>query len=412
MTASVPDLNGVRANLAFSCEHEATRLPRLDVQAEHLFAYGRYLNRKDGDKDFNEIARYYRIAAAYGHYKANHSLQLIVSQGFAESPDSVGEVLGLAEQLVQQGVPGGYYDIGHYLEIGYGFKRDTEMSLRYFRKAADLGSPEGQYYVAEVLSPHDRAPDIAKQMYACAADQGHDRAALSLGLLLQLGEKQYAKAVQFFQRGVEAGNSMSASMLAMGFDGASPDGTVGDLALQNDPERARRYRAIEDFLDARESRNPKIPDIERIVPLPPEKLPPWDGTFAWQKQEDRAIAPQRPSEEVIRRMAKDRNLDPATGLPNPPEKKGDAAGRVPLGATLRAFEHCPETGVWKAFPPTGYVSTNADRFFRKGDKFPLIDVKEPRKMAVLDSLLGARRITVDGDWRLISYGDNETGSSG
>src|SRR5215469_3740269 len=186
VTVSVPALDGVQANLAFTCTHEADRLPPLDAQADSLFAYGRYLNKRDGEKDFNEIARYYRIAAAHDHYKANHSLQLLVSQGLAGSPDRVGEVLGLAEKLIKQGVPGGYYDIGHYLELGYGLTRNIEMSLRYFRKAADLGNPEAQYYVADLLEPHDKAPQIAKQMYACAADQGHGEAAVSLAILCNL----------------------------------------------------------------------------------------------------------------------------------------------------------------------------------------------------------------------------------
>src|SRR5215469_3049974 len=191
MTTSVPDLKSVRANLAFTCAHEAEHLPSLDSQVDSLFAYGRYLNKRDGEKDFNEVARYYRIAAAHDHYKANHSLQLLVSQGLVDSPDRVGEVLGLAEELIKQGVPGGYYDIGHYLELGYGLKHDAEMSLRYFRKAADFGNPDGQFYVAELLSPHDEAPEIAKQMYACAADQGHGEAALTLGLILQVERQHY-----------------------------------------------------------------------------------------------------------------------------------------------------------------------------------------------------------------------------
>lgn len=42
---------------------------------------------KEGSKDFNDIARYYRIAAAPGH-KANQNAQLLISQALADSPDS------------------------------------------------------------------------------------------------------------------------------------------------------------------------------------------------------------------------------------------------------------------------------------------------------------------------------------
>src|ERR1700733_11606810 len=86
--ASLPDMSAVRANLAFTCTREEDHLPSVDPQADTLFQYARYLQKKDGPKDFNDIARYYRIAAAHGHYKANHNAQLLVSQGLANSPDA------------------------------------------------------------------------------------------------------------------------------------------------------------------------------------------------------------------------------------------------------------------------------------------------------------------------------------
>ncbi len=197
---SLPDMSAVRANLAFTCVHEADHLPPLDPEADQLFQYGRYLQKKDGPKNFNEVARYYRIAAAHGHYKANNNLQGLVSQGIAESPDAPKETIDLAAQLVKQGIPGGYYDIGHYLELGYGLKQDAEMALRYIRKAADLGNADAQYYVGKLLAPIDRAPTIARQMRQCATGQGHGEAAVELGIDLQT-DKLYPDAAKAFQQG-------------------------------------------------------------------------------------------------------------------------------------------------------------------------------------------------------------------
>ncbi|WP_306426907.1 MULTISPECIES: hypothetical protein [Burkholderia] len=67
----LPELNSVHTNLAFTCTHEADHLPSLDPKADELFQYARYLQKKSGPKDFDDIVRYYRIAAAYGHYKGN-----------------------------------------------------------------------------------------------------------------------------------------------------------------------------------------------------------------------------------------------------------------------------------------------------------------------------------------------------
>ncbi|PTQ90862.1 hypothetical protein C8K18_13212 [Paraburkholderia sp. GV068] len=311
--ASLPDLSAVRANLAFTCVREADHLPPLDPDADQLFKYARWLQKQDGPKDFSDVARYYRIAAAHDHYKANTNLQALVSTGLADSPNAQTEAVDLAVQLVKQGVPGGYYDVAHYLELGYGLKQDSVTALRYFRKAADLGSPDAQYYLAEKLDPIDAAPAVALQMYRCAADQGHGKAATSLALD-RLTDKFYVEALRAFQQGVLAGNSQAASFMENGFKGPPPDDRLYYLAVPNDPERSRRYRAIRKFLDDNEGLNPKVPDVDQIVPLPPAQLPAWDGTFQWQKEQDAAKPPQKPAESLVAKLAREKNLDPATGL--------------------------------------------------------------------------------------------------
>ncbi|KFX80568.1 lipoprotein, partial [Ralstonia solanacearum] len=220
---------------------------QLDPEADQLFQYGRYLQKKEGPKNFNEVARYYRIAAAHGHYKANSNLQGLVSQGIAESPDAPKETIDLAAQLVNQGIPGGYYDIGHYLELGYGLKQDAEMALRYMRKAADLGSPDAQFYVGQKLAPIDNAPAIARQMHQCAADQGHSEAAFTLGMDLKT-DKIYPEAVRAFQKAAAAGSPQGALSLEAGFSGVSEGDNLSYIGVSEDVERARRYRLIRQFI--------------------------------------------------------------------------------------------------------------------------------------------------------------------
>jgi hypothetical protein len=43
------------------------------------------------------------------------------------------------------------------------------------------------------------------------------------------------------------------------------------------------------------------------------------------------------------------------------------------------------------------------RSFSKGDLLPLLDVYEPRALALLDSVLGKRRYTTDVIWKLVAY---------
>lgn len=403
------EMNAVRANLTFACVHESDRLPPLDSQADELFRYGLYLEMRTGPKDFNAAARYYRIAAAHGHYKANHNLQLLVSQGRADSPQPDKETIDLVEQLITAGVPGGYYDMGHYLELGYGVTQNAEKARRYFRKAADMGSPEAQAYVGKLLSAPEAAPDIARQMQRCAVDQGFGTAANELGIDLSTN-KLFSEAVQVFQNGVKAGDTLSALALEEGFKGPpEPDGLYY-LALRSDPERSRRYQLIGKFIDENDGLNPKVPDIDKIVPLPPAELPPWDGTFQWQREREAAVPPQRPSDELVDKLAKAKNLDPATGLPLPTagskasqaDDRTETRTRTLIGATARAGARCPESGVWCAqIRPE--LQADTMRSFSKGDLLPLLDVYEPRALALLDSVFGKRRYTTDVIWKLVSY---------
>nr|WP_134191857.1 DUF6396 domain-containing protein [Paraburkholderia rhizosphaerae] len=364
------DVGNVRANLAFTCTHEAVRLPVLNQDADALFRYGRYLQTRDGPKDFDEVARYYRIAAAHGHYKANHNVQQLVSQGMASSPDAPHEAVEWASQLVSESIPMGYYDIGYYLESGYGLKQNQELALKYIRKAADLGNADSQYYIAQLLAPHDRAPDIARQMLKCAADQGHGRAAYELGVDFQFNGK-VNDAAMAYQRGVAEGNSLAALNLENAYL-MPPEATEKFfLDLSKDAERSRRYHLIRNFLDRNQLSNPKVPDVDKIVPLPPAQLPPWDGTFEWERE--RANIPAKPSDELINQLAQEKNLDPATGLPlsgsSSKTSKVDELpkpARVALGTTIRAGAKCPESGIWCTQIRAGLRGETTQRF-RKGD---------------------------------------------
>jgi hypothetical protein len=284
------------------------------------------------------------------------------------------------------------------------------MARRFIRKAADLGNADAQYYVSNLLAPADMASEIAKQMRQCATDQGHGEAANALGINLQ-GNSLYPEAVKVFQKGVAAGDTTSASFLEHGFKGPPPSNRLYYLGLTNDPERSRRYKLIGKFIDANDGRNPKVPDIDQIVPLPPAKLPLWDGTFQWQKEQDAAVPPEKPSDELINRLSKAKNLDPATGLPlaalakaaeaNTPQ--ADVAS-LPLGTRMDSGERCPQSGVWCVQEAVGKLP-GARQSFAKGDILPPLIGHDPRLYAWMDDLLGVRQRSVAVTWELVAYSD-------
>ena len=303
------------SRLEFKCVHEHDSLPVLSQDADVLYRYGLYLEKRKGQKDYDEIARYYRIAAAHDHYKAATNLQFLLSTGQARSPDASKEVIDLAEFYIAQGIPGAYYDMAHYLELGYGVKQDVAASRSYFRRAADLGNPDAQYYIGRLLSYVPNTAETMLAMYQCAMEQGHRAAGRKYAIYSQ-GSELYQEALQGFQIAIRNGDDSSASQLASAFEGPPASDALYYLAVEQDDERVDRYNKISDFLTRHEHLGAKMPDLDDIVPLPPATLPEWDGTFQWKRERDSAV-PNIPSAELIEKLSAEKRLDPATGLPLP-----------------------------------------------------------------------------------------------
>lgn len=317
----LPDITAdLSRQVAFTCTHEAARVPARDPQADQLYKHARWLRKqnilKDDPAAYLPIERLLRIATAYGHDRANIELRDMLDKGLAVSADPANESIDLVQDLIKRGVPAGYYDMGWYLEHGYGVRRDAELAFKYYRMAADLGNPEAQYLVGDKLTDLGRAnPGIAKigwSMYRCAADQSHGKAAEFYAL--NLGDDGHVvEAMRYFQLAVASGSSMSALSMADAFSEEQHADPVWGLGQAADAERQRRYKRIQKFLSDYSYLNPKVPEINDIVPLPPAKLPPWDGKFKWVKDHEANVPPPLPSEARIVEMAKAKGLDPKTG---------------------------------------------------------------------------------------------------
>lgn len=300
--------------LEFECVHESERMPSVPPDAEPLYRYGLHLTQLKGPKDFDKAARYFRIAAAIGDSRAATNLQKLLSQGMTAAEHPARETINLVEEFMAQGIPGAFYDMGHYLELGYGLRQDVEAARYYFRRAADMGNPSAQYYVADMLARIGNVGDVAHSMMRCAMEQGHAEAAADVGTSEQI-RHNYTDAAFAYQAAVKAGDSASATVLAKAFSKDQQINAPDSFALGMDSERARRYRIIAGFIRRYEHVGGKVPDIDLIVPLPPAKLPEWDETFEWKRKRDAAVPPSPPSEELIARMCEEKGLDPATGWP-------------------------------------------------------------------------------------------------
>ena len=326
------------AALEFTCKKEVQ--PPLSEETQQLYNYALYHDLHNmwtgekGDEVWNGLARYYRIAAANGDYKANVRLQYLLNTGRINTDMPQTEVHNLNEELAKQLPATAYYNLYGYLDEDYGVRTEEGGKYAYLRKAADLGSREAQYTVAEMLEDIEDQNEseeafkyrmsIAKDLYSCASEQGLGEASneLALGLLFH---KKYSEALIVLHQGVINGNDSSAHRLDKGFSGQYKDGDMYFLNVPEDKERSKRYNIIWNYLTDNDYLQPKVPDLDEIVPLPPAKLPKWDGKIAFQRWYE-GEAPPKPSEALMQKLANqaglrvDTGLDLETGLPREVKK--------------------------------------------------------------------------------------------
>ena len=324
----------LQANLEFTCKHEEK--PELSQETQQLYHYALYHDLhnmwtgKRGDEVWNGLARYYRIAAMNGDYKANIRLQYLLKSGRISSDMPQTEVHNLNEELAKQLPATAYYNLYGYLDVGYGVRTEKDGKYAYLRKAADLGSREAQYVVGDILTDIkdegtlQQRLKIYEQLLSCSSEQGFGEASEMLGLGYE-SDKEYSKALEAFHQGVKNGSELSANVLSEVFHNKRENKYLDDLNLKEDSERARRYKIIGDYLYEKDYLHPKVPDLDDIVPLPPAPLPKWDGKITFQRWFE-GEAPPKPDEALVRRLAwqaglnGDTGLDEKTGMPKKPTK--------------------------------------------------------------------------------------------
>jgi hypothetical protein len=389
----VNPLTDINISLAFTCQHET--IPTPSAETDVLFKYARWLqknNQLKQDKSVDaEIVRLYRIASENGHYKANINLQNGAMRGYFRLRDE--EHLRMSEQLIDAGVATGYYFVGIFLQNGSaGLQKDHEIALRYYRKAADEGSALAQASVADKLAPINIAPDVARQMRRCAGEQGNGKAARALGVDLST-DGHYQEALEAFQLGVAAGDSTSTSFISKGFRGPEPDDRLYYLGQQEDLERADRYEKILKILSGYSYANPKVPEINEIVPLPPAPLPAWDGKLQWLEEHLANVPPEKPSETLINQLAKAKVLEPATGRPMPGSSAFIEIDYIKR-PTCTSGQACTHTGYWLAESIAGQswsrLEKGEPRRFEKGEIMPTLNVQHRHSRFLL-----ADRFTVE-----------------
>lgn len=271
----------------------------------------------------NDNLRYFRIAAANGDTTANLKLQSYLRSGKLSkkaAPDVLNEVLDLNDKLLAQNVPAAYYRKSRYIRMGM-YRGSSQDADAYLRKAADLGDKDAQYDIGQRVEDRRDLPaqvrlPYLKKFWGCAAMQGHSEAGHALrAWLYNIDKKQLKDNIKQIHNSAKGGGSTITLVLELGFITTDMTNRSYYIGLnQVDKERSERYRLIRKQVAKYSHLNPQVPDLDKIVPLPPAKLPAWDGKIEFVRWYE-GPAPAKPSEELMRRLAAKHHLDPDTGLP-------------------------------------------------------------------------------------------------
>lgn len=383
----------------FACRHAEAVSPAITPQAQALHEQAMALTSYDlwpNERNYAEAVRLWQQAARLGNWKSALMLVQVGREGAGENsekgqfavPAQDSEVLMTQlEELMRQGVPDAFYEMAaHQYEGRGGNQMGVGRKWAMWELAADLGSARAQTQIGNALNAGQDFPErqkwgnekVALQMFECAYAQGNGEAAYRLGQFLDLdaqaglalnGDKdaQFARARQVLHDGVKFGSEDAATYLSVAFRGGDP------LAYRQavDVVRADRYQALADAL----YRNPdlRFPNLDRVLPLPPAKLPYWDSKPESLINAAKAVrvtpkAPVLPAHSATGRA----HVPPGHALVLPPELAryherpflGFAGILAPLDVP-QGLASAPVSGYYKAYfnPQTTAPSWNPQSRF-------------------------------------------------
>ena len=155
-----------------------------------------------------------------------------------------------------------------------------------------MGSPLAQSYLGLKFNTGVEYGDrwsnipVATKMLECAFSQGDASKTLELAYIYKteltpdgkkvgwMTPRAKERALRILHEGVKLGCVDCARDLAVDFKGSL---SLADILVPfPDMERGERYGELNDALSWNRYR--RLPNLDKILPLPPAELPPWDGT--------------------------------------------------------------------------------------------------------------------------------------
>jgi hypothetical protein len=265
------------------------KLAPFDAQADVWFLEARALESAEiyvDDRDYKKIVALTKQAAQRNHWKAMLNLANFYLEG-RDPPHGVEDAVKLVEAAMRLGVPAAYDRMGTYHMNGTGVRGDATRAYAFWQLAGKMGSPEALTFLGKKMYAIYDAPDgswwanaaVGIKMLECAYGQGYGQAAYELGLAYTVPidhnptREELARALTIWHNGVKLGSAQCASDLSIEFD--HPFEPTQMVAPHIDKARGERYRVLARALDFDPDR--RFPNLDKVLPLPPADLPPWNG---------------------------------------------------------------------------------------------------------------------------------------
>lgn len=358
----------------FTCKHELTVAPPLDPQAERWYQEALALDTPDvwkDDRNWPRIIELYTKAAERKHWKAMNNLATLYQTGVWGLKDSnkvfvarnSKAAMALTEDAMRMGVPLAYAVMGNYYSDGFVVKQDATAAWAFWQQAADMGSDYAQFTIGRSLLTSQDAPErsrwantpIGVKMLECAFAQGNGNAAEELGVQYKIVNNDKPRALHYLHEGVKFGNAQAANYLADEFE------NVGGLAPHGiDQARADRYWALGKAL----AHNPdlRLPNLDKILPLPPAKLPQWNGKPADLINAAKPVI-YAPSSSIKTSDANlsgriDIELEQLASQDFPAEVRSGhwrIAAITPVPLSCNGSDICPHSGIWQPSLPAEHL---------------------------------------------------------
>jgi hypothetical protein len=379
----------------FDCRPEVSRVPPIDAQAHAWFLEARALEDKSisrEDRDYKKIMRLTRQAADRRHWMAMLNLASMYLENHDPERGSA-DALELVEEAMRLDVPAAFDRMGTYTG-------DATRAYAFWSRAAATGNPNALAYLGEKLHAVEDSTNgsywanipVARKMLECAVGQGNGPAADDLFYLYVYpraanGDRSgpptretKALSIRLLHHAVKLGCADCANRLSIEF--SEPFEPAEMFVPHLDTARAERYSVIGDALEYNPSR--RLPNLDRILPLPPAQLPPWDGTRESLLEAAMGVVPAPPAPE------------PSVASTSQGRSFLDAAYRLRATGETSQRAKAPFTGYWQPTAPgqppviQAQLAAIPPGLYQKGEQFATI---------YPDSVVGARTPIAGIHWQ-------------